>query len=58
MTIKFRRQYPGEEPNILIDQENDRVVIASTFYLKAIVYTVIALFSLLVYFLISLLIHI
>nr|DAP92619.1 MAG TPA: hypothetical protein [Bacteriophage sp.] len=58
MTIKFRRQYPGEEPNIFIDQENDRVVIASTFYLKAIVYTVIALFSLLVYFLISLLIHI
>lgn len=58
MTIKFRRQYPGEEPNILIDQENDRVVIVSTFYLKAIVYTVIALFSLIVYFLISLLIHI
>ena len=58
MTIKFRRQQPGEEPNILIDHENNRVVIVSTFYLKAIVYTVIALFSLLVYFLISLLIHI
>lgn len=58
MTIKFRRQQPGEEPNILIDQENDRVIIASTFYLKAIVYTVIALSFLLVYFFISLLIHI
>nr|DAK18244.1 MAG TPA: hypothetical protein [Caudoviricetes sp.] len=58
MTIKFRRQYPGEEPNILIDHENNRVVIASTFYLEAIVYTMIALFSLIVYFFISLLIHI
>lgn len=58
MTIKFRRQQPNEEPNILIDHENNRVVIVSTFYLKAIVYTVIALFSLIVYFFISLLIHI
>lgn len=58
MTIKFRRQYPGEEPNILIDQENDRVVIVSTFYLKAIVYTMIALFSLIAYLIISLIIHI
>lgn len=58
MTIKFRRQQPNEEPNILIDHENNRVVIASTFYLKAIVYTLIALFSLLVYFFISLIIHI
>lgn len=58
MTIKFRRQQPGEEPNILIDQENDRVVIVSTFYLKAIVYTVIAISFLLAYFFISLLIHI
>lgn len=58
MTIKFRRQQPNEEPNILIDHENNRVVIVSTFYLEAIAYTVIALFSLLAYFLISLLIHI
>lgn len=58
MTINIRRQQPNEEPSILIDHENNRVVIVSTFYLKAIVYTVIALFSLLVYFLISLLIHI
>lgn len=58
MTIKFRRQYPGEEPNILIDQENDRVVIASTFYLKAIVYTVIAISFLLAFFLISIIINI
>lgn len=58
MTIKFRRQYPSEEPNILIDHENNRVVIASTFYLKAIVYTVIALFSLIAYLIISLIIHI
>ena len=58
MTIKFRRQQPNEEPNILIDHENNRVVIASTFYLKAIVYTVIALFSLIVYLIISLIIHI
>lgn len=58
MTIKFRRQYPGEEPNILIDQKNDRVVIASTFYLKAIVYTVIALSFLIAFFLISIIINI
>ena len=58
MTIKFRRQHPGEEPNILIDQENDRVVIASTFYLKAIVYTVIAISFLLAFFLISIIINI
>ena len=58
MTIKFRRQYPGEEPNILIDQENDRVVIVSTFYLKAIVYTVIAISFLLAFFLISIIINI
>lgn len=58
MTIKFRRQQQNEEPNILIDHENNRVVIASTFYLKAIVYTMIALFSLIVYFLISFIIHI
>nr|DAN27889.1 MAG TPA: hypothetical protein [Caudoviricetes sp.] len=58
MTIKFRRQQPNEEPNILIDHENDRVVIASTFYLKAIVYIMIALFSLIAYLIISLIIHI
>nr|DAU30733.1 MAG TPA: hypothetical protein [Bacteriophage sp.] len=58
MTIKIRRQQPNEEPNILIDHENNRVVIVSTFYLKAIVYTVIALFSLIAYLIISLIIHI
>lgn len=58
MTINIRRQQQNEEPNILIDHENNRVVIASTFYLKAIVYTVIALFSLIAYFLISLIINI
>nr|DAS49884.1 MAG TPA: hypothetical protein [Caudoviricetes sp.] len=58
MTINIKRQQPNEEPNILIDHENDRVVIASTFYLKAIVYTVIALFSLIAHLIISLIIHI
>lgn len=58
MTINIRRQQPNEEPNILIDHENNRVVIVSTFYLKAIVHTVIALSFLIAYFFISLLIHI
>ena len=58
MTINIRRQQPNEEPNILIDHENNRVVIASTFYLKAIVYTVIAFLFLITYLIISLIIHI
>ena len=58
MTINIRRQQPNEEPNILIDHENNRVVIASTFYLKAIVYTVIAFLFLIAYLIISLIIHI
>lgn len=58
MTINIKRQQPGEEPNILIDHENNRVVIVSTFYLKAIVYTMIAFLFLIAYLIISLIIHI